>query len=127
MITVQTSQPKPAPATHYEKIYDNYDWTITEKKLRPGWYTWWKICSEDVSYSFATDYKRDGFMVFVLPPYTDVKSFMSDRDGRYYTCEEYEKTWHKKSNTCNIAPGSHIVLKNTEENTVTIDGRIRNQ
>ena len=121
------SKSKPIPATHCEKIYDNYDWTITEKKLRPGWYTWWKICSGDISYSLATDDKRDGFMIFVLPPSTDVKSFMKDRDGRYYTCEEYEKTWHKKSGTCNIAPGSHIVLKNTEENTITIDGRIRNQ
>ncbi len=122
--------PSPAPripsSSYCENVYDNIDWTIN-KVLKSGWYVYWKICSEDISYSFSTSNKSHGLMIFVLPPETDVKSFMESDDGSYYTCEEYEKTWHKKSNTCNIAPGSHIVLSNPEEDAIRINGWIANQ
>ena len=90
-IPTVTSKPK----SNCDQIYDNYDWTI-DTTIKPGWSTWWKICSEDISYRFTTSSKFDGFMIFVLPPTTDVNNFMNDRDGTYYTCEEYEKKWQSK-------------------------------
>ena len=119
--------PKPKSASYCERIYDNYNWEINEKTLKSGWYSYWKICSDKTSYSFATDNENDGVTIFVLPPATNVKDFMDNRDGRYYLCEEYEVVWHKKSNTCNIAPGSHIVISNTQDNTITVNGYIRNK
>ena len=118
---------KPKSTSYCEQTYDNYNWKISEKTLQPRWYSYWKICSDEISYSFATDNKSDGVMIFVLPPATDIKDFINDRDGKYYTCEKYEAVWHKKSNTCNIAPGSHIVLYNIEENAITVNGYIRNK
>lgn len=108
--------------THTDYTY-NYDVDIP---LKPGWYQPYKICSSNISYSFSTDNSYHGFMIFVLPPETNVKNFMDAREGNYYVCEEYEQEWHRQSNTCNIEPGSHIVLHNIEENTIRIDGWIRN-
>ncbi len=116
----------PKPKSNCDQIYDNYDWTI-DTTIKSEWYMWWKICSENISYSFTTNSEFDGFMIFVLPPTTDVNNFMADRDGTYYTCEEYEKGWLSKPGSCNIAPGSHIVLYNYEENPINVDGYIRNQ
>ena len=122
-----TFNPDPNPTkttTYCDHVYDSYDWNMDEE-LKPGWYSYWKICAHDISYSFATDQDTSGFMVFVLPPATNIKDFMDERDGNYYICEEYEVTWHKKSNTCNIEPGSHIVLYNPEESAIRLSGWIR--
>ncbi len=122
--------PNPAPTTkstsYCNQVYDNYDWAIN-KVLESGWYSYWKICSNGISYSFSTNDEMYGFMIHVLPPETDVENFVNYGDGLYYTCEEYGKIWQSKSNTCNIAPGSHIVIQNIEENTIRIDGWIGNR
>ena len=104
-----------------------YDTTINNEKLDSGWYTWWTLCTDyTIDYHFSTDDEYNGFMIFVLLPETNVDDFIDNRDGKYYTCEEYEKTWISKSSTCNIAPGSSIVIHNYGDNTIWVNGWIRN-
>ena len=110
-----------------DKIHNDYDFTIENKVLKPSWYEWWTLCSEDqINYWFGSDDKQDGFMIFLLPPETDVSDFINDDIGKYYTCEEYGKTWVSKSNSCNVKPGSSLVLYNYNESTIRLDGYIRN-
>lgn len=119
--TVPTKPSADCPRDHY-----TYDKTIN-KDLKSGWYTWYILCSNTpVSYSFSTDNKYHGFKIYVLPPNTDVKNFMNHDEGEYYTCEEYGKEWHRKSNTCNVESGSKIVLYNTMQDTIKISGWIKN-
>jgi len=104
-----------------------YDTTIKNEKLDSGWYIWWTLCTDDpIDYYFTTDDEYDGFMIFVLPPATNVDDFVNNRDGKYYTCEEYEKKWITKGGSCNIAPGSSLVIYNYEDSAIWLDGYIRN-
>ena len=118
---VPTEPPTDCPRDHYA-----YDRTI-DRDIKSGWYVWYVLCSNTpVSYSFSTDDKYHGFEIYVLPPETDVVDFMNNDQGEYYTCEEYGKAWHRKSNTCNIESGSKIVLYNVEQDTIRINGWIKN-
>ena len=102
-----------------------YDITLKNYELKPGWYKWYTICGSPISYSFSTSSSYDGFSIYVLPPDTDVSDFVNNREGRYYVCEEPDSQWHRKSNTCNILPGSNIVLHNTMDDSIYISGWIR--
>lgn len=104
-----------------------YNTTIKNEKLDSGWYIWWTLCTDDtIDYFFTTDDEYDGFMIFVLPPATNVDDFVNDRNGKYYTCEEYEKKWITKGGSCNIMPGSSLVIYNYEDSAIWLDGYIRN-
>lgn len=106
---------------------NNYDSTINDLTIQPGYYNYWTLCSDDpISYHFATDSKYDGFMLYLLPPETDVADFMDDGDGHYYTCEELDQKWHTKSNTCTIDSGAALVLYNDNYDAITVNGYIRN-
>lgn len=103
-----------------------YNIEINNEKLKSGWYVWWTLCTdEQINYQFSSSDNANGFMIFVLPPDTDVDDFINDRDGKYYTCEEYEKRWISKGGSCNIAPGSNLVLYNYEESTIWLNGWIQ--
>jgi len=106
----------------------SYDWRIDGEVLRPGWYLSYDICSvNDIHYSFSTDDASEGFLIYVLPPETDVEDFVNHGIGDYYTCEEYGTYWHVKSGSCNIEFGSSIVLDNDGPDTIRIvNGYIRN-
>ena len=104
----------------------SYNEAISES-IQSGWFVWYTICSKNsISYSFSTDSQYDGFKIYLLPPETDVENFISYGRGQYYLCEEYDKSWSSKSNTCNIESGSKIVLYNDGSNTININGRIAN-
>ncbi len=127
------SNPSPEPSTvpppaqsspACERTDFTYDWTINEFELESGWYQWYTICGSPISYSFSTSSSYDGFNIYVLPPETDVEDFVNN-GGAYYTCEDPDEQWHRKSNTCNIEPGSNIVLDNTMDNSIYISGWIR--
>ena len=117
--------PLPVPSSPAcERTDFTYDWTINEFELESGWYQWYTICGSPISYSFSTSSSYDGVSIYVLPPDTDVSDFVNNREGSYYVCEEPDSQWHKKSNTCNILPGSSIVLHNTMERAIDISGWI---
>ena len=118
--------PPPAPSSSScERTDFTYDWAINEFELESGWFQWYTICGSPISYSFSTSSSYDGFSIYVLPPDTDVSDFVNNREGRYYVCEEPDSQWHRKSNTCNILPGSNIVLHNTMDDSIYISGWIR--
>ena len=116
------TQPFPNGCTTDDRRYDT---TLKNYELKPGWYKWYTICGSPISYSFSTSSSYDGFSIYVLPPDTDVSDFVNNREGRYYVCEEPDSQWHRKSNTCNILPGSNIVLHNTMDDSIYISGWIR--
>ena len=76
-------------------------------------------------YSFSTSSRYDGFEVYALPPRTDIAGFVNDGAGRYYTCEEYGKSWHTKSNTCYMEAGSSVVVLNSDDNAISLQGHVR--
>ena len=118
--------PPPVPSSSScERTDFTYDWAINELELESGWFKWYTICGSQISYSFSTSSSYDGFSIYVLPPDTDVSDFVNNREGDYYVCEEPDSQWHKKSNTCNILPGSNIVLDNTMDDSIYISGWIR--
>ena len=103
-----------------------YDSTVKDITLRPGGYKWYTICNTGpVQYSFSTINRSTGFTLHILPPETDVKRYMNDDEGQYYTCEDPDDKWRSKSNTCNVNSGSKIVLHNDSTVTITINGQIR--
>ena len=105
----------------------DYDYQINDLILKSNYHMPYTICDPgDISFRFSSSYSTDGFIVYVLPPETNVADFVYRADGKYYTCEEYKKTWHKKGNTCNVRVGSHIVLHNPEDHAITINGWIKN-
>ena len=103
-----------------------YDRSIEDRTLEPRHYVWYRICSSQISYTFSTASQYTGFLLYLVTPETDVRGFINDGEGRYYTCEEYGTHWHSKSNTCNISPGAKIVLHNDGDDTLHISGRIWN-
>ena len=112
--------PPPEPAAKCASEYRS-----TGKYLQSGWYMTYSMCNRGpVYYSFSTDHEYDGFRVYVLPPETDVGDFVSHGAGRYYTCEGHDETWHVYSNTCTVRAGSNIVVHNTEDRTIRIDGYV---
>ena len=103
-----------------------YDSTVKDITLRPGGYKWYTICNTGpVQYSFSTINRSTGFTLHILPPETDVKRYINDDEGQYYTCEDPDDKWRSKSNTCNVNSGSKIVLHNDSTVTITINGQIR--
>ena len=93
--------------------------------LQAGWYMTYTVCNRGpVYYSFSTDHEYDGFGIYVLPPETDVGNFVGERVGSYYTCEGHGQTWHSYHNTCTVEAGSSIVVHNTEDRTIRIDGYV---
>ncbi len=105
-----------------------YDVWVDGETIEPGWSIWYDICSTTpIYYSFTTDDPEDGFLLYLLPPETDIDDFISYGAGSYYTCEEYDVSWHSKSNTCKVELGSKLVIHNDGMNAIRIvDGYIRN-
>ena len=126
MIKTTPTTIKPTSTSCTTSIAD-YDYQINDLILKSNYHMPYTICDPgDISFRFSSSYSTDGFIVYVLPPETNVADFVYRADGKYYTCEEYKKTWHKKGNTCNVRVGSHIVLHNPEDHAITINGWIRN-
>ena len=104
----------------------NYDFTPNGITLRSGASQWYTICNTGpVNYSFSTATRDTGFKIYVLPPETDVRDYVRDGRGYYYTCEDPDDVWHSKSNTCNVSVGSRIVLYNYGAVPITISGSVR--
>ena len=104
----------------------NYDSTVNDSTLNPGAFRWYTICHTGLmQYSFSTAAKDTGVTLHVLPPETDVRSYINDGSGYRYTCEDPAVSWHSKSNTCNVVVGSRIVLHNDGAVPITISGSIR--
>ena len=114
-------QDNKCPRTDY-----SYDSTVDDLNIKSGYYVYWILCTDTISYSFSTGNEHDGFKIYLLPPQTDVGNFINNAEGKYYICEEYGKDWITKSNTCNIAPGSTLVLHNENQNAIVVNGYIRN-
>ena len=110
----------PEPAAQCSSEYRS-----TGQDLQSGWYMTYTVCNRGpVYYSFSTDHEYDGFRIYVLPPGTDVGGFVGERVGSYYTCEGHGQTWHAYHNTCNVEAGSSIVVHNTEDRAIRIDGYV---
>ena len=126
-----TIQVIPPPArTQYPNdcTTDNtlYDIPVTGYRLGSGYYTWYIICNTGpVQYSFSTTDANAGFTIHILPPETDVDSYINDYEGYYYTCEDPDIVWQSKSNTCDIEAGSSVLLLNDSDVSITINGWIR--
>ena len=78
-----------------------------------------------MQYSFSTTDANAGFTIHILPPETDVDSYINDYEGYYYTCEDPDIVWQSKSNTCDIEAGSSVLLLNDSDVSITINGWIR--
>ena len=103
-----------------------YDITLKNYELKPGRSGWYTICNTGtVQYSFSTADRDAGFALYVLPPETNVRSYINDGEGYRYTCEDPGDRWYSKSDTCNVDVGSRIVLHNDRDIPITISGRIR--
>ena len=103
-----------------------YDFTAKDFTLNPGASRWYTICNTGtMQYSFSTADRDAGFALYVLPPETNVTSYVNDGNGYRYTCEDPDRRWYSKSNTCNVSVGSSIVLHNDRDVPITINGRIR--
>ena len=102
-----------------------YNISLTDYELKSGRYVWYTICnSGPVQYSFSTVDRSAGFALHILPPETDVRRYINDDEGQYYTCEDPDDKWRSKSNTCNVDVGSRIVIHNDRDVSITINGRI---
>ena len=120
------SPPEQKPTNDCRGDDSSYDQTIWTT-IKSGWYITYTICSHGpISYSFSTDSEYDGFRLYILPPATIVEDFVNYGNGKYYTCEDYDKSWSSKSNTCNVASGSKIVVHNDGSNAIMISGKIKN-
>ena len=122
-----TVQPPPTQTFPNGCTTDNERLNINDQneQLKSGWYLWYTICnSGPVQYSFSTVGRDDTFALYVLPPQTDVERFVNDGEGRYYTCEDPDMSWRSRSNTCNVAVGSSIVIDNYGDSDITFNGRI---
>ena len=116
-------QPFPNDCTTDDR---RYNINLQNYELNPGRYAWYTICNTGtVEYSFSTADRDAGFALYVLPPETDVGSFVNDGEGNYYTCEDPDDGWYSRSNECNVDVGSRIVLHNDYDIPITINGRIR--
>ena len=117
-----TRTPYPNGCTTDDK---RYNISLTDYELKPGRYVWYTICnSGPVQYSFSAVDRSAGFALHILPPETDVRSYINDDEGQYYTCEDPDRHWRSKSNTCNVDVGSRIVIHNDRDVSITINGRI---
>ena len=108
--------------------YDNvvYDQEISDS-LKSGWYSSYTICNNGyISYYFTTNNEYQGFLIYLLPPETDIGKFLEHRKGEYYLCEEIDEIWVSKGNRCNVAVGSNIVLYNPNSYTIEFTGYIKN-
>ena len=104
----------------------HYDFTANDFTLNPGASRWYTICNTGtMQYSFSTADRDAGFALYVLPPETNVASYIDDGEGYRYTCEDPDDRWYSKSDTCNVGVGSRIVLHNDHDIPITISGRIR--
>lgn len=118
-------EPEPEPES-CDGIDYSINWDIDKFALDSGWYRWWTICSAgSIHYSFSTDSEYDGYLVYVLPPGTDVQDYVDNGSGYHYECEGHGERWHRFSTTCNIAYGSTIVLHNDGSDTIRIYGKIQ--
>lgn len=106
------------------QITHTSDIDVDEPDLPPGWYAWLVVCDDyTVNYWFQTD-SWDGFELHVLPPETNVEHYIDYAEGYYYTCEDPENVWHKRSGSCSVEAGSSIVLYNPGDGDVSITGYI---
>ena len=130
---VQPPSPPPSTAPPTRTQYPNgcttddkrHNISLTDYELKSGRYAWYTICnSGPVQYSFSTVNRSTGFALHILPPETDVRRYINDDEGQYYTCEDPDDKWRSKSNTCNVDVGSRIVIHNDRDVSITINGRI---
>ena len=113
--------------TTYTKY--NIDQDIKEV-IAGGWWWTFVFCQEgDHYYNFETDIeKNEGFELIVLPQETNTTQFISDGIGSYYPdCAEFGKKWLGISSPCNVESGSKIVIRNTNDNAIRIEGQIINR
>ena len=103
-----------------------YDHTVNNLRLNPGAYQYYTICNEGtVQYAFKSMNRSTGFTLHVVPPETNVRDYINEGGGYYYTCEDPDTQWSSKSGRCNIDVGGRIIIHNDRDASVTVNGKIR--
>ena len=74
-------------------------------------------------YSFSTSSRYDGFEVYALPPETDVAGFKRRRGPVLYVRRVRQVL--AKSNTCYMEAGSSVVVLNSDDNAISLQGHVR--
>lgn len=102
-----------------------------KQTIPPNWYWPYTFCNDgEQEYHFKTDKtKYDAFEIVVVPPETDVKKFVMGGSGETYypSCEELDKRWYAKGNTCNVKKGSKVIIHNNNDKAIKIEGYMENK
>ncbi len=106
-----------------------HDQDIENKVIPDGWYTVFTFCNGGKQYySFETDKtKYGGFKFFVIPPETNPKQFVSEGIGLSYECNKSDTGYFQVSGTCDVADGSKIIIYNTNDKPIKVNGYIQNK